>query len=240
HPILARLEQTQAARAAQGWRVQRDGVTAERTLNDPGTRVVVGGLVAGELFGRLLQALFLQPGQIERKRRLEDFLQEQDETLGAGLGAGQTGQGLLQLAHRADAHLVPVEEALLKVAIGGVGLLAGGVLAAERVEELFQDRSGFRLGFQNLLGRMKEMGQQTLFVNGGRHRITGHSVKNLASKGLGGPASGHAPAGPSSAAPSAELGWSSASSSDASSEAEGGRPRASLIRRVISMLFFTP
>ena len=128
-------------RTRTGRGVQRNGVAAQALLDHPGDDVVVGRLVAAQLLGRLLEALLLQAFQVEGESRLEDFLQEVDEALAAALGVGQAVHRLVQLARRADAHLVPVEEVLAQAAEGPVGLLAGDALAADGVEELLQHRA---------------------------------------------------------------------------------------------------
>src|SRR5262245_52730671 len=127
------LDQPQPAGAAQGRRVDGDGVAAQGALHHPGAHVLAGRPEPRQLLGRLLQPLLVQPLQVERERRLEHLLQERQQALGPALGAGQPLQGLLQLAHRADADLVPVEELLAEVAVGALGLLGGGALPAQAV-----------------------------------------------------------------------------------------------------------
>jgi hypothetical protein len=82
----------------------------------------------------------------------------------------QIGQGLFQLAHRANAHLVPVEEALAESAKSLVRLLARHPFAADCVQELLQNRPLNRLTRSlDFLQAVEQVGQQPLFVDRGRH-----------------------------------------------------------------------
>ena len=138
------FDQPQPPQHAQAGVVQWDGVAAQALLRDPGYREIVGGVIARQVLGRLLHALLVQSFQIKRKGRLEHFLQEFDDALGASLRLGQAVHGVGQLAGGTDANLVPVEELLLQITEGLIGLLAANVLAANGVQELFQHGPEFQ------------------------------------------------------------------------------------------------
>src|SRR5579883_1905258 len=248
--VLFVLDQPQTSGATQSRRVHGDGMSAQRALHHPGDDIIIGRLVTCELLGRLLHTFLLQLVQIERKVDLEDFLQERDEPLRSHFRVAHAGESFLQLAERADADLVPIEELLAQVTIRLIGLFARGVLAAETVDKLLQHRAFFLIHLDGLLGGGEKVGEQPLFINGGRHGYVNHSLNGMAN-GRRKPAgmSLHQPAyagrspGGSSASPSAvPSGGADAGESVAFGSAGGGADsaRASLIKRVISMLFFTP
>src|SRR5262249_3333641 len=166
------VHQAEPLHRAQRRLVERDGVAPQGLLNHPGADIIVGRLVARQLLRRLFQALLVQPFQVERKGRLEHLLQEADEALGAQLAVGHAGEGFFQLADRADAHLVPVEEAAAQVAERLVGLLGGGPFPADPVDELLEDGTGFAVGgFRLAAEDVGKLVQQALFVS-----CRGHSL----------------------------------------------------------------
>src|SRR5262245_25740931 len=108
--LLLFLDQPKAAQYAKAWCVERDSVAAERLLHNPGHNVIVGGLIPGQLLGRLFQGLLVKRFEVERESRFKNLLQEADDTLSADLGFRQVFQAFFQLAQRADSDFVPVEE----------------------------------------------------------------------------------------------------------------------------------
>jgi len=170
------LDQAQTLEAAGGGGINRNGMATEGTLGDPGDDEVADGLLALELLGGDLHALLLQQVHVVGEGGLEELLQEGDDALGAVEGLGHALEGLGDLAAGTDAHLVPVEEALLQLLEGAVGLGGGGVLAAEGVEDLLEDierrdfdRLGGVLGGGRLLALAQNLGEKFLLASCGSH-----------------------------------------------------------------------
>ena len=53
-------------------------MAAQGVLDHPGNRVIVGGLVAAELLGRLLEPFLVKRFQVEGEGRFKDLLQKTD------------------------------------------------------------------------------------------------------------------------------------------------------------------
>ena len=116
----------------------------------------------------------MQRLQVERVGRLKDLLQEANEPFGANRRSRQAVEAVLDLACRTDAHFVPVEEAVTQRAKSPVGVFAGGPFTADPVDELFEHRPWLRLGVVVLLVFREKLGQDFLFVDGGRHTSFAH------------------------------------------------------------------
>src|SRR5207244_989560 len=100
--------------------------------------------------------------------------------VGAIFGVGNVSQSLLDFARGADAHLIPVEESLLQIVKGAVGLLARGALAQDRIKKLLEYRAGFRLArIITLFQRREHLRDHALLVD-----CYGHILSTLLSTPL--------------------------------------------------------
>jgi hypothetical protein len=63
--VLIFLDQTETTKQAQGWGVERNGVSAQRVQHHPRHGVIIGGLEAGKLLCSLFQPFFVQRFEIE-------------------------------------------------------------------------------------------------------------------------------------------------------------------------------
>src|SRR5438105_7106894 len=138
-------------------------------LDYPRDRIIVGSLVAAELLRGLLEPFLMERLQIERKGRLEHFLQETDEATGAVLRFGDVTEGFFDFSRGADANFIPVEKALLKGPKGPIRLGARGRFPANGIQEWFEHQP--RLGFRGIvtLFERKKLRQDALLVRCGRH-----------------------------------------------------------------------
>ena len=121
------------------------------------------------------------PGR--RRSRLEDFLQEATSRWARALGVGHAVEGVLQLAGRADADLVPVEEALVQDSDRPGRPARAWRPRGRRVDELLQHRARLRLPLGGLLGSREELGSKRcllVVVAMG----SDHSMNEMAKRGM--------------------------------------------------------
>jgi len=82
--------------------------------------------------------------EIEGEGCFKHFLKETNQAIGPVLGIRDVAKSFLDLACRADTDFIPVKKSLLQVMEGAIGLLAGGALAQDCIQELLEYRSNFR------------------------------------------------------------------------------------------------
>jgi hypothetical protein len=112
-------------------------------------------LVDFQLLDRFLLGFLDQRVEVEAVGLLEELAEEAADPEGAAVGVGHAGENPFDLLERADADLVPVEEAVLEPGESLVGLVARRAFVADPINDRLEDRHllGRRLALVVLLER---------------------------------------------------------------------------------------